>query len=326
MTVTQQSLTEKVRRYLDLVPVSISDKRRQSELRQISQELYRLLIEPIFASLDREKTLCIVPDKTLHYLPFQALVSPGDQYLIEQFALMYAASASAFIACTLDARNKSGARTERLLVVGNPAFDRAIFPQLQILPAAAREAQQISGFYSAPRALIGHEAEEQAVRREIAIADVAHLATHYLVDEYSALASRLVMAKSKTTTGASTEADGALQNFEIYQMKLPRARLVVLSACQTGVERSLGGEGALGAARPFIAAGAPLVVASLWPVDSQATADLMIEFHRQRRQLQKPTVMALRQAQLSLLNEQGERRGHPYYWASFSLFGGYAEF
>ena len=79
-------------------------------------------------------------------------------------------------------------------------------------------------------------------------------------------------------------------------------------------------------ARPFIAAGVPLVVASLWPVDSDPTAGLMIDFHKLRKVEGLSTVEALRRAQINMLRGPEERFRQPYYWAPFVAIGGYAEF
>jgi CHAT domain-containing protein len=109
-------------------------------------------------------------------------------------------------------------------------------------------------------------------------------------------------------------------------MKLARTRLVVLSACQTAIERSYRGEGAISIARPFIAAGVPVVVASLWTVDSDMTAELMIRFHRHRKRDGLSTVEALRQAQLDMLSSPGQQQRRPNSWAAFVAIGGYAKF
>ncbi len=107
-------------------------------------------------------------------------------------------------------------------------------------------------------------------------------------------------------------------------MKLPRTRLVVLSACQTGIERQYGGEGPTGFARQFIIAGVPEIVASLWPVDSEPTAQLMIAFHRHRKTDGVPTAEALRRAQLEMIEGDDPRYRRPYYWASFVAIGGFS--
>jgi CHAT domain-containing protein len=111
-------------------------------------------------------------------------------------------------------------------------------------------------------------------------------------------------------------------------MKLPRTRLVVLSACRTGIESAYRGEGAIGLARPFMVAGVPLVVASLWPVDSEATANLMISFHKHRKQAGNnvPTVDALRLAQLEMIHNSPPNSPPSFGWAAFVAIGGYAAF
>ena len=109
-------------------------------------------------------------------------------------------------------------------------------------------------------------------------------------------------------------------------MKVPRIRLVVLSACRTGIEHAYRGEGAIGLARPFIAVGVPLVVASLWPVESEESANLMISFHRHRKQDHVSTVVALRRAQLDLIHNQQPTSQNNYGWAAFVAIGGYADF
>src|ERR1043166_6507286 len=106
-------------------------------------------------------------------------------------------------------------------------------------------------------------------------------------------------------------------------MKLPRTRLVVLSACQTGIERAYRGEGAIGLARPFIAAGVPVVVATLWPVESESKADLMISFHKHRKQGHLSTVAALREAQVEAIRNQQGRSIRNYSWAAFVAIGGH---
>lgn len=107
-------------------------------------------------------------------------------------------------------------------------------------------------------------------------------------------------------------------------MKLARTKLVVLSGCQTGIEQQLDGEGPIGFARSFLVAGVPVVVASLWPVDSNATADLMIAFHRFRKEQHLSTAEALMRAQQEIMAR--ENYSSPYFWAGFMATGGYSDF
>jgi CHAT domain-containing protein len=166
------------------------------------------------------------------------------------------------------------------------------------------------------------------VKRLLNEADVVHLATHAIPDKRSPLLSKLLLSKDGVDQRETHHvSSGFLQATEIYGIKLSRTRLVVLSACQTGIERVYQGEGPIGLARPFIASGVPLVVGSLWPVESESTADLMITFHKHRKQNHVSTVEALRRAQLEILHKQQQSGSQKNYgWAAFSAIGGYATF
>jgi CHAT domain-containing protein len=324
--IESSDLSEKIRAYVQHVK-SVSDESEAQATEQSAKALYDLLVKPVDASLDRGKLLCIVPDKSLHYLPFAALVSSlTGKYLMEDFRLETSPSASVFIACSEQARLKARPVSEKLLSVGNPDFDRKRFQTLIPLKAAEQEAQTITGYYMASRLLLGRNAQEKLVRAESEKADVIHFALHYVVDDPSSMLSGLVLAGTSQGKEANSSDDGMWLASEIYQTRLSRPRLVVLSACQTGVEYQYRGEGAVSIARTFIAAGVPVVVASLWPVDSESTSKLMMSFHLHRTRDHLSTSEALRQAQLELLNSDDKRYGLPYYWAAFTVIGGYSEF
>jgi CHAT domain-containing protein len=286
--------------------------------------LYDVLIKPVEPFLDPKKYICIVPDKVLNYVPFNALVSPASgKYLIDDYLIGFSPSSTVFIKCCEISRAKEFARDERLLSVSNPRFDRSAFPGLRDLPAADREASEISALYGGSRYLSGAAALKTSIKAELPKSDVAQFATHYVPDEMTPMRSKLLLAKGQ---GSSEEGDGCLEAGEIYGMNLPRTRLVVLSACQTGIERSYRGEGAIGIARPFIAARVPLVVASLWPIDSDSAVELMIEFQRQRKVNGISSAEALRAAERRMLSNPDRRYQAPYYWGSFIITGGFASF
>ena len=101
--------------------------------------------------------------------------------------------------------------------------------------------------------------------------------------------------------------DGILTAVEVAELDLERADLVVLSACETGLGAVAGGEGVLGLQRAFQIAGARNVVASLWKVDDQATAQLMRLFYHKLWAEKKTPAVALREAQLWILNHPHQR-------------------
>lgn len=324
VNISTEDLTNKVDRFLGLMskPPSGDDPQQMSDA---SAELYEILIRPVLPLLDGGKQLCVVPDKALSLLPFGALFSPATQtYFVEAFSLVYAQSSNVLVHDTELARQKAGARSEKLLSVGNPLFDRDAFPNLDDLPSAAKEASDIAPFYDSFPPLTGRDATKAAVVKQMRRADVFNFATHYLPDPDSPMLSKLLLARPAERVSANRQLDSALYAYEIYRLRPDHPRLVVLSACQSGVEGYVKGEGALGFSRPFQAAGVPLVVASLWPVESEATAELMIDFHRLRKLNGLPTTEALRQAQARMLQNPSHR--YPYYWASFVVIGGYGDY
>ncbi|MFL6277344.1 MAG: CHAT domain-containing protein [Blastocatellia bacterium] len=328
VAVPQAVLTEEVGQFL--ASLRAGGEAANAETTRLAQALFSRLIAPIVAQLDGCQRLIIVPDKALNRLPWDALMSPdSERFLLEDYQVVLSPSATLFAVCTDFAAQKSDLREERILSVGNPGFDTHAFPQLRSLPAAADEAEEISGLYASRQLLIGPAARESTVREELARADLAHFALHCLINEQSAMRSSLVLAKEPANTTDPQATDGLLEAHEVYTLKAPRLRLVVLSGCQTGVERYYRGEGMIGVARAFLVAHVPLVVASLWPVDSDATAQLMIQFHRFRKAYRDhpmATAEALRQAKLALLLETAGRYRQPFYWAAFQVIGGQANF
>jgi len=322
-----EKLTADVAHYLDLLSHLARDRQEDRQERaRAAGKLYEVLIAPVAPWLDKRKQLCIVPDKALHFLPYGALLSRPDRYMVEDYWLIHAPSASLFVLCSEAAQRKAGLEPERLLSVGNPRFDQQAFPGLKNLPAAAREAREITGYYASHRLLTEEQASKSAVLRGMEQAEVIHLALHHLPEPTAPLFSKLLLAAGGEDAGRQPARADALLAYEVYRLKLERARLVVLSACQTGASGYFKGEGAMGFLRPFEAAGVPLVVASLWEVDSPATAELMINFHCLRKRQGLTTTEALRAAQLRLLHGSDELYRHPYYWAAFVTVGGYSQF
>ncbi|MBD0369485.1 MAG: CHAT domain-containing protein [Pyrinomonadaceae bacterium] len=290
----------------------------------LGARLYDTLLGEAVTTIKPEKKLCIIPDKFLYLLPFAALVSPqSGKYLVEERALVYAPSMNVLSACTENARSKGQGGQGPVLSIGNPAFDRRAHTDLLPLEAAEREAREVAKLYTPSTPLIGRDADKESILRAMQSAEVVHFAGHYVVDDYSPLLSKMLLAQSSAPGNENQSPDLSL--YEIFARQFERMKLIVLSACRTGLDRQYDGEGAVGLSRAFIAAGVPLVVASQWPVDSQATANLMISFHRYRRSGMS-TIDALSNAQADMLRGADKAYASPYYWAAFLCVGGYAEF
>src|SRR6185312_13066399 len=147
---------------------------------------------------------------------------------------------------------------------------------------------------------------------------MVHFATHALVNNEHPELSGIVLSRFDKNGHSQ---DGYLRLQDIYSLNLP-VDLVVLSACQTGLGKDVNGEGLIGLTRGFMYAGASGVVASLWKVDDEATAELMKHFYEGLFDKGLSPAAALREAQLSL--RQQKRWQEPYYWAGFVIQGQYA--
>jgi CHAT domain-containing protein len=324
---TTETLDRLVREYVSL----LKNPNSSEEMSEQGSKLYEYLIGPIEGALADGKSLCIVPDKALHFLPFAVLVDRSGHYFVENHRLSYAPSAAVLVRSIDEARAKGGIKDESILAVGNPAFDREGFPLLKDLPDAEHEAREASAGYTSKKLLIGMQATENAVRDQLKTCDVAHLAVHCVVAEKSPWLAALVLTEppkaitadntSKTWVrdAQTSREDGLLYLNELYGVSMPHARLVILSACETGLGQYYRGEGIVSLIRPFLAARVPTVVASLWAVDSRATAELMIELHRERRAHTLSASDALRASQIKMI--RSEQYQHPYYWAPFISVG-----
>jgi CHAT domain-containing protein len=249
------------------------------------------------------------------------LTSPlTNKPLLAEKDFFMAPSANVFLSLSKNAEKFSSTASENILSIGNPQLYQSDLPDL---PSAKNEAVSISKHYQNPILLLENDAAKEKVKQNLGKADVIHFAGHYVVNERFPLLSSLILRQNSAN---EDEKNYKLANYELLNQNLKRTKLVVLSACQTGIENYYQGEGMIGASRSFLAAGIPLVVASQWAVDSAATAEIMIRLHQYRKIKKLPTRLAVRQAQLDLLNGDDSKYRHPYYWASFITIGGYAEF
>ena len=274
------------------------------------KSMYDVLIRPVESHLSGRTSLVVVPDGVLHAVPFAALTRrETGRYLVEHHALEIAPSLTMFMR-TANSGDVKARPLESALVVGNPRADTAA----PTLPDAEREARDIAALYDKRELLVDDEASKARFVERAPDFDVVHFAGHGVSnDEYPAL-SRLLLA-------GPSESSRSLLAHEISAMRLTRTNLVVLAACRTSAGRIRRGEGVLSLARPFLAAGVPTVVASLWDVDDRASHALFVAFHRALRR-GASVVDAMREAQLRALAESDQVLRDPANWATFVVIGG----
>jgi hypothetical protein len=278
----------------------------------VSAELYDLLLRPWIGGMGGGETLVVIPDKALHSVPFAALRDPeSGRFLVEEHRLAVSPSATLYVRAL--GRELRPPSSPRVLAVGDPAFDQALFSTLRRLPGAEREARVVAGLYPGSDLLTGPQATRREFLSRVRQYEWVHFAGHAMVNLQNPLLSMLVLAPSAAgDTGTVTAR-------EIYSMDLGGTRMVVLSACETGAYDPEG-EGASALARAFLAAGVPTVVASLWKVDDQPTSRLFQAFHQSLRAGSDP-VSALREAQIGLLRGPEADFQSPEAWAAFEVIG-----
>jgi CHAT domain-containing protein/Tfp pilus assembly protein PilF len=188
-------------------------------------------------------------------------------------------------------------------------------PRLQFSRQEANEITMLAPAGQSLKALDFEASRATAVSPRLADYRIVHFATHAFLNsehpELSGLVLSLVDEHAKPQNGFVDLQD-------IYNLELP-ADLVVLSACETGLGRRIEGEGLVGLTRGFMYAGANRVVASLWNVNDQATAELMRFFYEALLRHGMRPAAALRAAQLQMRSHK--RWSSPYFWAAFQIQG-----
>jgi len=322
-----------------------------AKLRTQAAELYERLVrpaEPVIASAQR---ILILPDGPLHALPFGALwrrAGPGE-YLVQWRPLHTAMSMTVYR--QLQARRKRPGQPDKPTLIaacGDPAYPAEAAPSASgpiapgggadpgplfaPLPSSRSEVTTLAAIFPGQtRVLLGREASEENARAVGTDARFIHFACHGVLDERYPLNSALVLSLPEHPD--ENRPNGLLQAWEIFERVRVDADLVTLSACQTGLGRESGGEGLVGLSRAFQYAGARSVLASLWNVADESTAELMKRFYTQLK-ADRSKDQALRLAQLNFIRRPiavpdprrpGHSReldaSHPFFWAGFELIG-----
>jgi len=197
-----------------------------------------------------------VPSENMHFVPWGALDT--------QFPVSVLPTAS-WVVRTPPSLSLT---TKKAVIIGDPNFG-GLFEQL---PGARAEAIALSQQYrTAP--LIGETATETNLRNQVDKGvDVLHFATHALYDPIYPLQSAIILTDGQKAIPLTAE--------KLFENPI-RSRLVVLSACETGMGHIVDGDDVLGLARSFYLGGASSIVTSLWPVEDETTLMFMEVFHKE---------------------------------------------
>ena len=250
--------------------------------------LYRRLVAPLAHRLWAPR-LRIVPHGLLHRLPIHALWD-GERYLMERMTCRYAPSPG--VAVHL-------ARLEEPLLPKGTLRWAGLAPEDPSIPGARMEVERAAPLFQEARLYLGDRADEPGLQEAGSWAHILHLATHGLFRPDNPFFSALKLA------------DGWIDVRRLYRLPL-QARLVVLSACESGAGRVHGGDEVIGLVRGFLGAGARSLVVTLWNVHDHSAVRLIEDFYR-ALQRTGSTAQALGWAQ----EQAVQREEHPYLWAPF---------
>jgi CHAT domain-containing protein/tetratricopeptide (TPR) repeat protein len=330
---SESDLAERTARLRVLLRSPRAGPRSIQALAQQRQRLFEEVLGPVSELIAASTRLLIVADGPLRLVPFAALglsesaatvaAMPPGTPLIGWRPLRTTVSLA--VHASLPEVETLGP----LVALADPETDGGR------LPWARREVRDLARSLGGRehQLLVGGRAEEAVLRAAIGGAGVVHVAGHATVDERFPLEARLLLAPG----GGH---DGSLHAWEIIESVRTGARLVTLSACETGIGVEAGSEGLIGLTRAFHFAGAPSVVASLWPVNDASTSALMARFYGHLAE-GLPIDESLAAAQASMVTDPptldggGWRRwfrrptpasgtedpAHPYHWAGFQLSG-----
>ncbi|MBI4746970.1 MAG: tetratricopeptide repeat protein [Acidobacteria bacterium] len=319
------------------------------DIKPIAQELDRLVMKPVRALSGKANHLLISPDGVLNLIPFAALMDEHGKFLIENYELTYLTSGRDLLKLAVNIEPH-----QPPLIIADPDYQDGAGPQtmgrrigrLTRLIGTQVEGKQIKAIFPEARLKMRTDATEQDFK-QVDRPALVHIATHgsFLEDapqtsettsfdqldrniekatfnfEKERQANPLLRSMlffAGANQGGTEDNDGVMTALEAAQLNLWGTKLVVLSACDTGLGDVKNGDGVYGLRRALVLAGSEAQMMSLWPVSDQGTRELMVDYYT-RLKAGEGRSQALRNVQLKLL--KNPRRQHPFYWASFIQSG-----
>jgi CHAT domain-containing protein len=269
------------------------------ELEDIWQS-YNVLVEPIVDWSDPEDIICLVPHRLLHHLPLHALKTKST-YLIERNPVCYVPSASVLKYC----------QSKRMINLDRTpdSNEVAIFgDSCNNLSGARAEAKSIAQQFGV-KPLLGSDVTRSNFLHRIENASIIHIAGH-----------SYFFAKELINSGLQLTGNDVLTVHDILSLRSLNTHLIVLSGCETGINRTHPGDELVGMTRAFLYAGTRSIIVSLWRVEDDSTTFLMKRFYSHLCHDSPIYIVdALRQAMLDTMSKP--QWAPFYYWAPFALVG-----
>jgi CHAT domain-containing protein len=290
---------------------AVNAARDDSRFATAMNRLSSLVYAPVIDAVRDAKRLIIIPNKALRAVSFSALRDPQEaRYLVEDHEMVIAPSAAAWAKAAQRDRSLRSAAPPSVLLASYLGGDAA--RDLPRLESGRIELVSLRALYENVQSLDGAIASPARVLAAAHVTDVVHIVAHAIPNADHPEYASLVLAPSR---------EGAdLYAHMIASTSLGSTRLVILSSCGT-VGRTTYNDAPLTLPEAFLAAGVPLVIGSLRPVDDALAAEFAIAVHRAYAATGN-AVGAVRQAQLDCLHSA--KRRNPRAWSSWIVLGGAA--
>jgi len=287
------------------------EEEREANLRT----LYQIIIAPV-AGLIQSPEIVIIPEGALFLVPFAALQDSNGKHLSEKYRIRLIPSLTSLQ--VIQSFPESHHSQTGALIVGDPTVGLVEFDGkvgvLKPLPNARTEADMVSRYVRPPYfKLIGEHATKAEVLKRIQEVGLVHIAAHGDAER-----GEIALAPNEPTTEIVKKEDFMLTMEDIANVGI-KAKLVVLSCCNSGHGKIMTAEGVVGIARAFLGSGARSVLMSLWPVNDAATKVFMNVFYRSLMRDQKSASEALHLS-VKKLRESAVYK-HFRHWAAFVLLG-----
>ncbi len=298
---------------------------KRKDVAQLARIVDKKILAQLRPFLGDATHLLISPDGELNLIPFEALVDEKNQFLIENYSFTYLTSGRDLLRMQTKRESKNNP-----MVIANPLFGTSETASVSgkrqndtffaPLGGTLQEAKSIQTIFPNANILTDANATETVLKQTNA-PQILHLATHgfFLEDKKIVnplLRSGLAFAGANSRKGEKD--DGILTALEASGLNLWGTKLVILSACDTGLGEVRNGEGVYGLRRAFVLAGTESLVMSLWSVSDFVTREMMTNYYKNLKNgLGRGA--SLRQVQLEMLKKPN--RQHPFYWASFIQSG-----
>ena len=329
-----QTLQDKIGQYLEMINSYPADSESFDNYKQLSRELYSLLIPDSALSSIHKDLLLVVASGPLHYLPMESLMNARKEYLVEKYEVSYIPSLS--VLDLISHREYSNDGTSGAVIFayspkphmeesdlnnGSPLaggksryWDKDQFPPLTSCSLEVKVLDDCFGRENVEVFDQGNGSEDNFAQFKLDSGSYLHISAHGIIDERNPERSALVLAADDQSLN-----DGFLQPREIMKRNLP-APLVFLSSCRSGTGKAFPGEGVISLARPFLIAGCQSAIVTYWNISDVTSAQFVRIFYTGIK-MQSRNATALALAKRDFIHSKREKLRHPYFWAPFVMIG-----